>query len=169
MSATDWNVVMQGYDEALKKLQAFEQPALDRKLKKGVQSGARVYRKAIQRGAPARVKAGVDPGFGRNSSAKRGGLYKSIKSKTLRGSPPAAVAGPTSRYRHLAINATKPHRIAALSLRGGLAIGGNRFARVVHHPGNQPHPWVGAAVAGSRGAGLEAMRKAIVKEVEEAE
>ena len=162
---SDWEVRVEG-DKAIAELLAgYTGTALDAKLKRGLQARGKLLGKYIRQAAPENVKRGVRPGFGKASPARAGDLYRSIRSKTLRGSPPAVAVGPMSRYRHLAIATTKPHIISPLA-RSFLAIGsGGRFATVAHHPGNRAHPWVAAGIAAGRDESFEAAKKAIFRAV----
>lgn len=165
---SDWEIKVEGAPEIARRLAQYQGAELDAKLKKGLQSQGRALAKSVRQAAPANVRSGVKPGFGKKSSAKAGDLYRSIKSKTLRRYPIAVVVGPMVPYRHLAIGRTKPHIITAKKGHF-LGIGGDRFATVVHHPGNRAHPWVAAGIEAGRERGLEAARKAIFRNTEEPE
>ena len=162
---SDWEVRVTGDKAIMELLAGYTGTALDAKLKRGLQAQGRLLGKYIRQAAPEHIKRGVRPGFGKNSSARAGDLYRSIRSKTLRGSPPAVAVGTMSRYRHLAIATTKPHIISPLA-RSFLAIGsGGRFATMAHHPGNRAHPWVAAGIAAGRDESFEAAKKAIFRAV----
>lgn len=168
--AGGFGVEVVGQEAIQSLLRGYRQPELDDKLKVGLKAAGSVLRKSVQRAAPARVRAGVKPGFGQNkdgrpSSHKAGDLYRSIGAKTLRGTPIAIAVGPVKRHswmRHLAINPTRAHDIKAES--HGLWIG-NRWTNIVHHPGNHAHPWVAAGVSSGRAGAMDAAARAIFSNV----
>lgn len=161
---SDWEVIIEGDERIARRLAAFTGAELDAKLKRGLQAEGRVFARAVREAAPARIKRGVKPGFGAGSSARAGDLYRSIKSKTLRGSPPAVAVGPMAPFRHLAIAPTRAHDIAPRRLPFLVVFG--RFVPVVHHPGNRAHPWVAAGIAAGRERAFAAARRAILRATE---
>ena len=162
---SDWVVRLEGDKEMLELLAGYTGTAVDAKLKRGLQAQGKLLARYVRQAAPERIKRGVRPGFGRTSTARAGDLYRSIRSKTLRGSPPAVAVGPMSRYRHLAIAPTTPHIISPLSRHFLAVASGSRFATVVHHPGNRAHPWVAAGIAAGRDESFEAAKRAIFRAI----
>ncbi len=153
-----WGTELRNDARVVRALAGFTGPELDAKLLRGAQAAGRVIARSIRAKAPPEVR----PGFGSGSSYRAGDLRRSIRSKTLRGSPRAVAVGPMSKMRHLAIRATKPHVL--LPFRSlAMAIGEGRFAEVAHHPGNHPHPWVEAGINEARDAAIEAARRAIFR------
>jgi hypothetical protein len=70
-----------------------------------------------------------------------------------------------SRYRHLALAPTRPHIISALHAHFLAVASGGRFAKVVHHPGNKRHPWVGQGIAAARDQAVAKAAAAIFRAV----
>lgn len=145
---------LDGADEVIAKLTQFEGAELDAIMKKGLQARGRVLSKAI--------RAGFHP---RGHGKTPGRMLKSIRSKTLRGSPPAVVVGPMAPYRQFVIRGTRPHVVSSLGKHALAIASGGRFARVIHHPGARANPFVATSIAGAREASLEAARRAILKAV----
>lgn len=163
--AGGFGVEVVGQEAITELLRGYQQPQVDEKLKVGLKAAGSVLRKSVQQAAPARVKAGVRPGFGKDSNHKAGDLYRSIGAKSLRGTPIAVVVGPVKRHsgmRHLALLPTKPHIIRSSG--GGLWLG-TRWTSIVHHPGNRAHPWVGAGVAAGRARAMDAAARAVFSNV----
>ena len=163
-------VTIEGMPEVQALLRSYQSPEVDKKLKVGVKAAGAVMRAAIKPLAPS----GVRPGFGKGSKYAQGNLQKSVKSKTLRGTPIAVAVGPMSRMRHLAIRPTQPHDIRpkaadylwSTGTHPFLRIGSTGgFAEVVHHPGNHAHPWVRAGIASSQARAMEAAASAIFSAV----
>jgi len=166
--AESFSVSIENLDAVRAALAKWEGSELDAKLKKGVQSGGRAIAKGIRATIPHGA-GGTKSGFKDQSKTPPGTLYRSIKSKTLRGSPPAVAVGPMARYRHLAIRPTRAHILLPVGS-AFLAIGtGGLFREVVHHPGNKAHPWVDAGINAKHDAAIQAAGKAIFKAIEESE
>ncbi len=163
VAGAGFGVEIVGLPEIEAILAQYRQPQLDAKLKLGMQAGGRVLAKSVRAAAPQRVRAGVRPGFRKGINHHPGDLYRSIRSRSLRGSPPAVAVGPMSPMRHLAIRTTEPHIISPLSGHFLAVFSGGRFAKVVHHPGNRAHPWVEAGVRSGRQAAIDAARAAIFR------
>jgi hypothetical protein len=72
------------------------------------------------------------------------------KEKTTKSGKVRAGTGTAAQHRALVEYGTKPHIIAPRSLGGRLAVAGG-YARLVHHPGAKPNPYLERA-AGSMSA-----------------
>jgi len=151
-------VELVGGPEVQALLRGYMAPELDVRLFEGLKAGSRVLTVSIKAKAPRPVK----PGFGKNSPYKMGDIAKSVRSKRLRGTPPAYVVGPSHRARHLSIIPTRAHDIHSS---GGHLWAGNRWAAVVHHPGNHPHPWVKAGIDAGHARAVEAAASRIFQAV----
>lgn len=146
-------------------LAKYQQPELDRKITLGLKAAGRKMSKSVRSAAPARVRTGVKPGFGAGSNHRSGDLYRSIASKTLRGSPPAVAVGPVGRHssmRHLAIRTTKAHLIRPYQ--GAVLEWAGAYATAVHHPGNHAHPWVATGISRAHDAAMRAAANAIFRD-----
>lgn len=163
---------VRGVEELVRQLDQFDNPELDKRMKKALLAGARELRKEIVRQAPE----------------KTGTLKRSIRAKALRdrpGMPPAAVVGPrrsrTKRLRertaqglratdwaphaHLVIAGTKAHAIRARGKRALRipGLGGVHFVREIVHPGADANPFVERAIRAAEGRALDAVRRTFEK------
>lgn len=126
-------IEIRGIDEAMRALDGWQGPLMDRRLKKALVAGAKTLK------APIRAAAPVDTGA----------LRKSVRAKGLRnrsGLPVAAIVGPKARHAHLI---TQGHRIMPHGVDTGRR--------------TRPNPFVERAAAPHVGRAVDAFVKELMR------
>jgi len=118
-------ITVDGLEAATALLGKYAAPELTKLLTKATKTGATAFRKPIRQETP------VDTG----------NLAKKISVRKARRTPDAHLVGPKSRYSHLVVGGTKPHRIKARRV-GGVLFFGGRMVPEVMHPGAAPNDFV---------------------------
>jgi hypothetical protein len=171
--------------QAQEALRAFQQPNMDKVLRKAVTAGANAYRAPLRAATP--VKRDALRGKQGGGYGAPGDLRDSIRQRRVRadGFGISAVVGPMGKKaftRHWVTKGTKPHQIAAraqarregVSLRQAAAavMAGKRhtlrlpdgnFRTVVQHRGARANPYIARVGAANRQRSRDAMVRVIVR------
>lgn len=167
-------------DEAMRKyLGSLDAKGVKKVLRKGMNKGGAVYKRAIAAEAPVKSRGGASGSF---SVRKRGGvmaeksygapgdLRRAVRVSRVRDVSQGigVYVGPMGKLafmRHWIVGGTKAHLIRA-SKKDGLLRLINTFARVVHHPGSKANPFVTRASARAEDEALRVAEETIFAEVE---
>ncbi len=175
----------QDFLRTVEQLQIFQQPNMDRVLRKAAAAGAAAYRAPLRAAAPVKkdaTRGKQGPGYG-----EPGGLRDSIKQRKVRadGYGVSAVVGPMGKKaftRRWVTTGTKPHTIAARAhgareqtsflqavanvakgRRPALHFADGGFRGSVEHPGARANPYIARVGAANRQRSRDAMVRAVLR------
>jgi hypothetical protein len=153
----------QAFAQAQDALRQFQQPNMDKLLRRGAAAGAAAYRQPLRDAAPVKARGGKGSG---EDWSQPGSLRKSIMQRRVRadGYGISAVVGPMGRLgwaRRMVIGGTRPHRIPLIGVFDVLML---PFGPRTHvsHPGARPNPFVARVGAAHRQRSRDAMARAIL-------